>query len=1089
MSDSAFNSVCPKCGSALQPDAPRGLCARCLFGAVLDGGPLDESPRSTVGKATLPRAFGAYELLEEVARGGMGIVFRARQTQISRVVALKVMAAGQFAAPDFVKRFRMEAEAVASLDHPNIVPIYEVGECENQPFFSMRLVEGGSLAQRISSSRAPMSDRQVAELITKLARAVHYAHQRGLLHRDIKPGNVLLDAEGQPHLTDFGLAKLVEKESTLTRTVAMLGTPSYMSPEQARGEAKQLTTAVDVYGLGAILYELLTGQPPFAGGTTMETVRQVLEREPRRPSGLRPGVDRDLETICLKCLQKDPARRFESAEALAVELERWQRHEPILSRPVTGLERAAKWVRRRPLPAALCAVTLLAVAASVGTLLRANRHIRAAQSATLDQRDLAQQHLYDSLLREANSIRTIRPLGFRRQLIERIQQARSIPTAKKDYDVLRAELGQCLGDALSFDPVRLIDPPSSFLDVVLNSDGTLVAFGTEKGQLALHETTHGKAVGRFEVKTPLVQLAFSPDGRSLFGLAREVAQQHSETAPRIRLIEWQRTGNGSWLQGSERSVPELRLLVLTTRGVIAALESCSEREMRLVDAATDRMLGSVPLAPGQLFPQVLDVSSDMRFAAFDVDGGTNQPSGLIQIWDLNARAPILRFSNEAGLVRHLAFSPDSQFLASTAESGVVVLMTSHFRPVNTYIEFMSSRAIWCGHGDRIAVPLSQQNGVRLCSVSSGAEATRLATPHQVTEVRGSLDGSVLLMVPHKGPALVTRLVGTRERVNLIGHLGGVTGVEYNPDGSRVASTGKDGMVRIWDPLSGRLLHSWPITPSAQGQTVAFSPDGHWLALGNYQNDQVLVFSLRDGRRILTLGEGRSGSIGTWSCGFSPDGKTLVATGDGVRGWEVFSRTVGASADQTLEARVLFHDPGAARNLHFHPSGKWIGFQGHVNVDGHRLMGSFVRGLEPGDEPKLIHSHRFAVQTLGISGDGSALVHRDDDQALVFSVLGAPKPSRSVTTITSGESVSTYVGNFRISPDGSKVAVANHNGRGVNIHDLTTGVRLYSLPDEANSVWWLAWHPDGRHLAVARSDGDISLWNLSEVEAILAQVGL
>ena len=252
MPSSSTTSVCPKCGRALPPDAPRGLCAKCLFAAMLDGGPLDAPPQSGVGKASLPRAFGSYELVAEVARGGMGIVYRARQTRINRLVAVKVMAAGEFASPDFVKRFRTEAEAVASLDHPNIVPIYEVGECEGQPFFSMKFVEGGSLAQRISNVKSPVSNRDAAELLAKLARAVHYAHQRGILHRDIKPGNVLLDAQGEPHLTDFGLARLVEKDSTLTRTMAMLGTPSYMSPEQARGEAKQLTTAVDVYGLGAI---------------------------------------------------------------------------------------------------------------------------------------------------------------------------------------------------------------------------------------------------------------------------------------------------------------------------------------------------------------------------------------------------------------------------------------------------------------------------------------------------------------------------------------------------------------------------------------------------------------------------------------------------------------------------------------------------------------------------------------------------------------------------------------------------------------------------------------------------------------------
>src|SRR5215471_13372741 len=385
MSELLNTAVCPKCGRVLQRDAPHGLCTKCLVGAMFDAGPLASALHMAVGKPVLPRAFGPYELVEEVARGGMGIVYKARQTQINRVVAVKVMAAGQFAAPDFVKRFRTEAQATASLDHPNIVPIYEVGECEGQPFFSMKFIESGSLAGRISSPELQISNRQAAALLAKLARAVHYAHQRGILHRDIKPGNVLLDAQEEPHLTDFGLAKLVEKDSTLTRTMAVLGTPSYMSPEQARGEAKQLTTAVDVYGLGAVFYELLTGQPPFAGGTTMNTVRQVLEKEPRRPSALKPGIDRDLETICLKCIEKEPARRYGSGEALAEDLESWLRHEPIQARPIGTLGRLGKWTRRNPRTAFLALICTLAILAFlVGQtimglrLRRANIKVQAA---------------------------------------------------------------------------------------------------------------------------------------------------------------------------------------------------------------------------------------------------------------------------------------------------------------------------------------------------------------------------------------------------------------------------------------------------------------------------------------------------------------------------------------------------------------------------------------------------------------------------------------------------------------------------------------------------------------------------------------
>src|SRR5262249_7869818 len=273
---------------------------------------------------------GDYELLEEIGRGGQGVVFRARQKSLNRIVALKVIGLGQWATKAHLKRFRLEAEAAASLDHPRIVPIYEVGDRAGQCYLSMKLVEGGQLDEVVSSS--PMSIRQSVELIAKVSRTVHYAHEHGILHRDIKPGNILLDGKGEPHLTDFGLARLVECESTVTRTLEVLGTPSYMAPEQAAGSNTKLTRATDVYGLGAVLYQLLTAHPPFAGGPTYETIKLLLETEPRQPRLWNPKVDRDVSTICLKCLEKDPTRRYVSALALAEDLERWLRHEPILAR-------------------------------------------------------------------------------------------------------------------------------------------------------------------------------------------------------------------------------------------------------------------------------------------------------------------------------------------------------------------------------------------------------------------------------------------------------------------------------------------------------------------------------------------------------------------------------------------------------------------------------------------------------------------------------------------------------------------------------------------------------------------------------------
>jgi len=316
---------------------------------------------------------GDYELLEEIGRGGQGVVFRARQKSLNRLVALKVIGLGQWATRAHVKRFRLEAEAAARLNHPCIVPIYEVGERDGACYFSMGLIEGGQLDAVLKLE--PMPIRRAVELIVKLARTVEYAHEHGILHRDIKPGNVLLDGKGEPHLTDFGLARLVETESTMTRTLEVIGTPSYMAPEQAVGNNAAVSTVTDVYGLGAVFYQLLTGQPPFAGGTTYETIKLLLDMEPRQPRQVNPKVDRDLSTICLKCLEKDPKHRYASALALAEDLERWLKHEPIQARRTGIFARGRKWVRRNP-TSALLAASLMALAAAAGWIVWKSELIR-----------------------------------------------------------------------------------------------------------------------------------------------------------------------------------------------------------------------------------------------------------------------------------------------------------------------------------------------------------------------------------------------------------------------------------------------------------------------------------------------------------------------------------------------------------------------------------------------------------------------------------------------------------------------------------------------------------------------------------------
>ena len=339
--------------------------------------------------------FGDYELQKVLGEGGMGIVYKARQLSLNRPVALKMIRAARFASADEVRRFQNEAEAVARLDHPHIVPIFEVGRFEDQHYFSMKLIAGESLDKRLKDYVA--DPRRAARLVAIAAGAVHHAHQRGILHRDLKPANILIDADGQPHVTDFGLAKRVEGDSELTQSGAILGTPAYMAPEQASGKRGAVTTATDVYGLGAILYALLTGRAPFGSDSVIDTLEQVRERPPEPPPKRNPRVPRDLEVICLKCLEKDPRRRYASADALAEDLNRWLAGEPIAARPVSHGERARLWVRRHPAPAALAVTSVVALAAiaAAGVFIAYNGALKRA-NAVIEESRRKLQSAYES---------------------------------------------------------------------------------------------------------------------------------------------------------------------------------------------------------------------------------------------------------------------------------------------------------------------------------------------------------------------------------------------------------------------------------------------------------------------------------------------------------------------------------------------------------------------------------------------------------------------------------------------------------------------------------------------------------------------
>jgi len=450
----AVNS-CPKCGGAVSPDIIGGFCPACLIGVADGVAGIDAAAGPSPFKE---RRFGDYVLGRQLGGGGMGIVYEARQVSLNRKVALKFIRDSQIASPTLLRRFTLEAEATARLHHPGIVGIHEIGEVEGHPYISMDLVEGDNLRSAMAAGRFTLKQRgdsksngrsfqvEIARLMAKTASAVHHAHLRGVLHRDLKPANILIDRQGEPRLTDFGLAKILRQsseeriESSLTPKTEIAGTATYMSPEQASSD--ETSSASDVYGLGAVLYELLTGQPPFKAATLLETLKQVQQQPPRRPRTINPLVHRDLETICLKCLEKNPSFRYASAEALAEDLEHWIHHKPIRARAPATTVRVHRWVRRNPAGTALIATLFIALAITLA-LLGVNQKQK-------DKVERQQSTLFQEKVRQLSEFWN--------------DPARTeLPIAANDLAILAnrepvddpAALGLTLGVSISFDPVNL----------------------------------------------------------------------------------------------------------------------------------------------------------------------------------------------------------------------------------------------------------------------------------------------------------------------------------------------------------------------------------------------------------------------------------------------------------------------------------------------------------------------------------------------------------------------------------------------------------------------------------------------------------
>jgi len=647
--------VCPQCG-APKSGWLEDNCPSCLIrlGAPESLGKSLSDDVETGLRAGSLRSLGDYELLEEIARGGMGVVYRARQVSLNRLVAVKVLLAAQFAKD--IQRFRREAEVAASLRHPNIVSIYEVGEQGGQPYFSMELVEGRNLSELARDH--PLPARRAAQLTKTIAEAVHFAHERHVLHRDLKPSNILVDASGIPHVTDFGLAKRSDGDADLTLTGQVLGTPSYMSPEQADPERGQSTVASDIYSLGAILYHLSTGRAPFVGETLTQTLRLVADHEPISPRLLNPEMPRDLETICLKCLDKDAGRRYGSAHELADELDRFLRDEPIRARPLQAPAKLLRWCRRKPALAlstgAALALLLLVVIGSPIAIVRINSGRKQAEAA--ERR--TEQHLYTALLEQARATVMTGELGHRVRSLDALRRASAISNSTELRGVAMSALA--LPD-LSF--VRELPLAPDWTMVQLDAAFERIALCRGNGPVEIRSVRDHQLLATLPASTNLMTYVaqWSRDGRFL-----AVKRDHP---PSAALADWE-----IWDVGAVK-----RILLL--RDNLGGAFSFHPHLPRIIvgrapatatiwDLETGQELARHPLAgnpmvvkfdpTGESFATSIPLNEDWMIAVHRAMDGTARVSQ--------------RFTN---VVTELNWHPSGRWLGIPDHGGAVHLMETH----------------------------------------------------------------------------------------------------------------------------------------------------------------------------------------------------------------------------------------------------------------------------------------------------------------------------------------------------------------------------------------------------------------------------
>jgi WD40 repeat protein len=1035
------------------------------------------------GPPALPtvRSFGDYELLEGIARGGMGVVYKGRQVSLNRLVALKMVLAGAFASPREVQRFRAEAESAANLDHPHIVSIYEVGEYEGQQYYTMKLIEGTSLAKH---PRGP-ARAEVAGLVA-VARAVHHAHQHGVLHRDLKPSNVLVDPHGTRFVTDFGLAKRIARtDCSLTEPGQVLGTPRYMAPEQAAGR-KDLTVAADVYSLGVILYERLTGQTPFVGDDILTLLRQVRESEPPRPSSILAGMDRDLETVVLKCLDKDPAHRYPGAEALADDLDRWLACKPITARPSGSLARAWKWARRNPVVAALStSVALLLLVTTVVSTLAAVRLGASARSLAAAAR--SSQGLY--LAAESELIRPSNP-GL--ALVLALEGAERHPSPIAHNAVLAAmEVNEELR--------TLVGHREKVTTVGVAPDGRTAVTGSQDRMVLLWDLDSGRVRATLDHDAPLIAVRFTPDGRRLVTYSSEHDDSDSTVSVTGRpvLRVW--------------DVSTGRRLAEWAEARVARVPRSAHGMLNLAVWAAAHVARAPGSAHGMLNPAgVLDISRDSHWLVVTSGGYPDNPPRII---DLESGAVRAELSGHDAPVASVAFSPDGRRVATAAAD-----QTARIWDAETGRELHRL----AGHTCDVWFVAFSPDGHRLLTLGDGHRTTVTVTPRGVSFSTGSTSSTQEAVAGRLWDVENgAQLVGLKWPKRGYGHQGFESVALFHPDGRSIVIAGQSpssiddasSHPAIWGADRGQFISSLrrkePDDPSSpvRGTTeVAISSDGERLAIA-YQDGLVRLLS-SSGTPLKVL-KGHTSTVRALA--FTPDGRRLVSASDDgtARVWDTrtgaaadFARGRWAGGHYLVYSRdgrivaaavgevIVFRDAASGRELarteqlHSYPGELPL-----FSRDGRALLVKTDVGLTVFDTVsgrKLSTIERKTYQNFGMafSPDGQIVAIADGDGHLVEAATG-----RERLQLTQFQD--HPINDIRFTPDGTKVVTlisgpgSSTSGTDVIpacIWDARDGRRLavlkHSQSHGHSGVNGADFSPDGRRLATASSDATASIWDVA-----------